>query len=263
MKQYKSVWQQLAKSHTITSTDVFHYCLIRAINSKTESYEEKLAVTLYYLHKAFTAVTNENKLSNGWPAYHAVRLASNHVGTYAIQNHDYTKEAINPWHCLDTQAEKDLFLQLEKDSIQELCKTADDKYTFIFVRQDMTPEQQMVQATHIVEAVTKDMIFSHILSLDAENRGLLSSEYMVAKFPTCNHVLVGVKDTTELENIARELSEHHIPWISFSEPDMNMELTALATWPMSRDEKRFLRSQKLLKITQQMIPIPPFFLGEK
>lgn len=80
---------------------------------------------------------------------------------------------------------------------------------FVIVRKDLTKSQQAVQAGHAL------------------------SEFLLHGPPTSwqNGTLIylGVKDLYHLEKIKRKLEREDVRFISFNEPDLNDETTAIAT----------------------------------
>jgi hypothetical protein len=83
------------------------------------------------------------------------------------------------------------------------------KKLFVVVRKDLTPSQRAVQAGHAL------------------------AEYLLhgPNFRWKNEILIylGVKDLKQLENVRRKLEFEGIRYSQFKEPDMNNELTALAS----------------------------------
>lgn len=81
---------------------------------------------------------------------------------------------------------------------------------FVIVRKDLTTSQQAVQAGHAL------------------------AEYMLHGLPFRrwkNETLIylGVKGLIQLENLKRKLQVNNIPFVEFREPDLNNEITAIAS----------------------------------
>ena len=101
-----------------------------------------------------------------------------------------------------------------------------DGYVYIMVRKDLTPSQQIVQACHAAyesglnlgEIVNDDPIFLIVLQC---------------------------KDEIELKAIRTYLIKQteKISVISFNEPDLNNELTAIATGRLYDDKERNIMSK--------------------
>ena len=80
---------------------------------------------------------------------------------------------------------------------------------FVIVRKDLTKSQQAVQAGHAL------------------------AEYLL-KGPATNWqngtlIYLGVKGLTQLENLKHKFEMYDIPYMEFREPDLNNEITAIAT----------------------------------
>lgn len=96
---------------------------------------------------------------------------------------------------------------------------------YIFVRQDLTPAQQIVQAAHATH-----------------HAGI---KFGPTELPT-HFVLIGVHDQAELIKIAGYLGIHGIEHEMFYEPDFDTGYTAIATKPLYGSERKPLRKFKLL-----------------
>ena len=80
---------------------------------------------------------------------------------------------------------------------------------FVIVRKDLTPSQRAVQAGHALAAY------------------LLHSPNFRWKNETL--IYLGVKGLTQLLNLKRKLDRHGINYVEFREPDLNNEVTAIAS----------------------------------
>jgi len=81
---------------------------------------------------------------------------------------------------------------------------------FVTVRKDLSSSQQAVQAGHVV------------------------AEYMLhglsfRRWKNETLIYLGVKGLTQLENLRRKLQNNNIPFVEFREPDLNNEITAIAS----------------------------------
>jgi len=84
------------------------------------------------------------------------------------------------------------------------------KKLFVIVRRDLTPSQQAVQGGHVVA----EYLFMHP-GTEWENGTL---------------VYLGVKNEEGLMKWAWKLALENIPWTCFTEPDINNEWTAIASF---------------------------------
>lgn len=83
------------------------------------------------------------------------------------------------------------------------------KKLYVIVRKDLSISQRAVQAGH---AVAEFLL-----------RGPLS------RWSNGTLIYLGVKGLTQLENIKQKFEWEDIPYMEFREPDLNNEVTAIAT----------------------------------
>lgn len=113
----------------------------------------------------------------------------------------------------------------------------DRYYVYVFVRQDIPPVYQLVQAAHVTLRL-----------------GVKLGELKVSDINTDDlyFKVIGVADGSELEQVKAELKTLGIALVEFEEPDVGNEVTAVATFPLhvTWAERKFLRdrfNQRLLK----------------
>ena len=95
---------------------------------------------------------------------------------------------------------------------------------YVFVRQDLTKPQVVVQACHAVAKASECF-----------------------QPPACRIVVFGIRSVFKLGKTQEYLHECNIKYTSFHECDMNNELTALATEPIYDDiQRKLLSKYKLL-----------------
>lgn len=92
-------------------------------------------------------------------------------------------------------------------------------YFYLFVRQDISLAQQIVQTNH----ATYHMAISHPHT---------------DKTAIPSIVLIGVPNKKALERVIQKLRINNIEYTSFFEPDWEMGLSAVATSPNLSDEQR-------------------------
>lgn len=97
---------------------------------------------------------------------------------------------------------------------------------YIFIREDMTTPQQIVQAAHATH-----------------HAGI---RFGATELPT-HFVLVGVQDEEKLMDVAAYLIKHGIAYELFHEPDFGLGHTAIATIPLFGDDRKPMRKFQLLK----------------
>jgi hypothetical protein len=95
------------------------------------------------------------------------------------------------------------------------------QYMYVFVREDLSPPQQIVQAAHA--------------------SALIGEQYHA----NTNIVLFGSSSEDELKHHAQYLESHDIEFEMFYEPDIS-QYTAIATQPLVGVSRKPLRKFKLL-----------------
>ena len=100
-------------------------------------------------------------------------------------------------------------------------------YVYIFVRQDLSKEQQLVQAAHVA------LVLGNRL-----NRPKADDIY----FQVC-----GVPQLIDFAPLMKDLNKYGVKYETFYEPDQGHTLTAIATYPTPKDQRGMLRNYKLLK----------------
>lgn len=96
----------------------------------------------------------------------------------------------------------------------------------MFVRQDLPIAAQIVQTNH----ATFEMAYTLPQSADEVTPSI---------------VLIGVPDTKALLKVIQKLKLNHIEFSEFHEDDDDMGLTAVATVPLSEEQRFALRGYKL------------------
>jgi len=104
---------------------------------------------------------------------------------------------------------------------------SDERYAYIFVRQDLSLAQQIVQANHATM--------------------LMTSQTPGIGLP--NLVVIGVPDKDALDRVSRKLIFHKIRHYLYFEPDDYIGHSAIATVPITVEEKKVLSNYRLWKPT--------------
>ncbi len=95
----------------------------------------------------------------------------------------------------------------------------------MFVRQDIPTEHQVVQSCHAVY---------HLATTYQPDSGIP------------NIIAIGIPDLAALKRVETKLQNHHIPHFSWSEPDYDFGFTAIATAPLTEEQKVVLANYRLL-----------------
>lgn len=100
-------------------------------------------------------------------------------------------------------------------------------YTYVFVRTDISIEQQLVQSAHAALEAGKQFNESKAIS---------------------SIVMIAAKNKDELHKIANRLEQNGILFNMFHEPDFGMGDSALATEPICcPDKRKVLKKYQLYK----------------
>jgi hypothetical protein len=111
-----------------------------------------------------------------------------------------------------------------------------EKYVYVFVRTDLPIQHQIVQSNHAVY---------HMASLTYQDG-------------TPNIVLIGMPDKAALQRVLTKLKSNNILHYSWTEPDYDLGLTAVATGPLYGEQREALRNYRLYnspvaKTTERLI----------
>lgn len=99
-------------------------------------------------------------------------------------------------------------------------------HIYMFVREDISPEQKIVQCSHAAHEAGKLEKGTDISSL----------------------VLLSVADEDELKKIAMRLDMLGINFYMFFEPDNEMGYSALCTCPVTESERKHFKKYKLFRV---------------
>ncbi len=221
MKDYIPYWKELAHDKAITVHDTINYCLLKALKAKNP---DKLTVAVGLMQQAFTPVTNRVKLENGQRQYQG--LYKTGIGWVSALERSPSKLRDS---ALETEEEHRDFNKLWRESYNALEKELVEYYTYIIVRQDISPEQQSVQAAHATLKLGASLVDSPV-SLN-----------------NLNFVLCGVKNEDEVKGAAEYLYSCGYDTVEFRESDINDEVTAIASFPIKSTKKRFMKRYKILR----------------
>lgn len=223
---YKKVWKDLNSSKQSDSFHIVQLAILKAMDKYKDDPAVVLKAKNFIYHKmaqAFTPITRKNKLENGAKEWRAVEYAL-HMSSgmipvifQQINKTILTKEGIKLY--------SDITRNLSLGGFKEYYNR---EYVYIFVRQDMSPEYQAVQAAHVT------------LRMGYELR---RSQVEDARMNDLYFTLVGVPNKSALEDVTTQHSAH----VAFIEPDLNNQLTAIALYPIkARRRGRLFKYKKLV-----------------
>lgn len=214
MKDFRKIWKTMEHR---TARDHFHYCILKAMNAKSN--KDKVQIASAILQKAFTPTTNAVKLANGRDTWSGIWDAG--LGWTTIPDACETDEEKAEY----TRIVKELKLYFMSNRGQ----LPDTPYHYVFVRQDISIEQQMVQAGHACTEV---------------GYAIREAGESIENLHMC---LIGVLNVEELAKAQTVLTRNDIKHVAFFEPDMDNQMTAIATYPIGHRKRRFLRGFKRLR----------------
>lgn len=100
-------------------------------------------------------------------------------------------------------------------------------YVYIFVRQDLSNEQQLVQAAHVA------LVLGNKLKKDS-----VAELYFA---------VIGIPQLSDFCKVMKDLKKHGTQYECFYEPDQGNTLTAIATHPIKKDERGILLDYQRLR----------------
>jgi hypothetical protein len=232
MKDFFPYWKQKAQNKQVTAMDFAIRAVLLAIHSKSA---DKVHIASKFLERYFTPIKDENKLKhNGNKPYQTVAgkintLHNCNVLTQSVPScFNIDMELVSH---LETAEEKVQFEQILHNISARLnngTQLSTDKYVYIFVRQDMSKEYQVVQSSHVALKLGAELTKN-----DIETDNLY-------------FVVCGADDLEHLQGI-KEHIQSYTNYVEFIEPDLSNETTALATYPIDSNRKNVFKNYKLLK----------------
>lgn len=102
-------------------------------------------------------------------------------------------------------------------------------YVYIFVRQDLSKEQQLVQAAHA----------TLVLGSKLDKKKFDAAELYFA--------VIGVPKLTSFCQVMKDLKKHGTEYECFYEPDQGNTMTAIATYPIPKEDRKNLLEYPKLK----------------
>ena len=217
MKDFTSIWKQLASTKTVTAKDMFAYSILRAMAAKSESKRE---VAKSFVAKSFRKKKTQTRYEAAENAHRVVkdelRWIQKILGAPIEE-------------IFSSEEEHEMF----KDILETFTFDFDRVYTYVFVRQDLSPEYQLVQAAHATMVLGQKM----------------PSNFDARK---TYFTVIGVPNEWELKEVKRILNENGFPFEEFIEPDIGNEITAVATHPIHWLKRKQLKNYSLLTFSPRV-----------
>lgn len=205
-------WKKYLETNQPSAVDMAAYAIARSIGS-----EEPLSKALHLLYAGFTPIRNTKRLLNGEYPYsnltNIIGQASTPSWSVGYYHRRMTERLNVIFGIEDSEELTNLLAELTKNIDHQFSTP----YSYVVVRKDLDPAQQVVQSCHAIQEVT-----------------MLNPE----KHDNTHMVVLQVPDEETLKNVDRELKrfsriKHHI----FYESD-DIGYTAIATAPIGH---RYLR----------------------
>lgn len=226
MNAFLTLWKQLAHEKKLTRYDMAFYCLSKALRSK----EDQLQAARKYLSLAFTPVTKPVKLQNGMKPhgtlYNVLCALRGPLDTLAnrpeMWGYNYGTDKNFKKELLSVLSLEDMAKAIVLiDQIKKVCGGGlRTPCTYVIIRQDLSPEQQIVQACHA--------------ALEAGLRFRKPEETSL--------VVLEVPNEKKLLEAGQALDKRQIENYIFNEPDNCVGFSALATRPiLDKGERNFFK----------------------
>lgn len=118
-------------------------------------------------------------------------------------------------------------------------------YAYFFTRQDISPEQQIVQTAHAAFqlGVNSQRWIDSPPAIQQVHQDVIAEE--------THFTVVGVRNLDGINAVMKILDKFHIEYEAFFEPDLNDgEITSVAVYPIQEDGRDILLAFNLLKVSK-------------
>lgn len=234
MKDFKKIFKELARAKQATAADHLEYFILKAITAKSNV--DKVQIASDMIKEAFLPTTNKNKLDNGQHPNLGLIKAMFEAFIYPTTMKELEGKTFATRPLLDC-IENDMELWQYRNIISTIrSKVTEEKefidhdYLFFFVRNDIDPGYQAVQAAHAALLLGKE--------LDGYDLNKL------------NFVVCGASKLDLERNIPERIRngfEKPPQYVGFYEPDLHGEITCIGTHPIPYSQKSVFGDYKLLK----------------
>lgn len=220
-KNWKDHWKLVANNKNNNATHMAQYCILKALTARSQN---KVEIAQSMLRAAFTPVTNDTELANGRRQFDTLDYQIQRVGMYR------TIFGLDLSLFFDEEGYEE-YMSFVRLLWKEDIKANEPDYMFLFVRQDISSEQQAVQAAHA----------AYVAGSKASPEADVNNVHFV---------LVGVENEEEVKVAAETLESNNVAYYEFYEPDLGDALTSVASQPIKEHQKRFLGKYKTLKFVK-------------
>ena len=204
-------WKIIASQGRLTARHYFQRAILIALAAKNTKNVPREDIALALLQKYFTPVTNANELANGRESYDTIKNIQRAL-KWSAKNMDLIGAS---WSDLLTDEEWSIYFDMVKNiKFDRLGR----KYLYYFTVQDISPEQQGVQAGHVLFKL--GMILGNNKTIDPDHTYFQ---------------WIGVKDDSELVEV---ISNHqNLDYAIFQESDLGNRITSVAFVPVLWNER--------------------------
>lgn len=124
------------------------------------------------------------------------------------------------------------------------------RYSYIFVRQDLSIEQQMIQAAHATMQIGYEIATSKPFDRMNHPSGTVAYDKGFGPPKDVHFVLIGVRNIGGLNAVAKILDKFGYLHKTFIEPDIGNQPTAICTMPIDEYSRDVLMAFNTLKVTK-------------
>ena len=228
MKNFTEFYKEIARHKAAHATTIAQYCIFKAMYVAEKKGLVAVNLADSFLRRSFTPITRKNKLDNGRHPFDTLRLT---LSTLRYQKHFFLKEE---QEVFDTQEEYTHYKQIVDELYKKYTPNVEyisRKYSYIFVRQDISPEYQAVQAAHVAAKMGYE-----------QHKAQMHEDAFAGLY----FALIGVPNVAALNVAIEDIRLVGGKPYLFHEPDIGNQLTAVASSPIpSMDRKRLLSYKKL------------------
>lgn len=235
MKDFRQIFKTLARSKNVSRYHMIEYAILKAIRDHEPTWHRITVDQLadVYIRRAFTAISRKAKLDNGREPMDTVYWTLLGLSHHSILGYQ-------PSYIFETDEELQKYKSIigslkEKYSFSKTKEYQERYYAYTFVRQDISPEYQLVQAAHAAAKM------GH-----REGKALLEDK----AFDEMYFAVIGVANDAEMATAIKDCKEVGLTVYPFYEPDIGNVLTAFSTSPVRADMRKRLLSYKKLKFAK-------------
>lgn len=236
MKDFKTIYKAIVQPR---SYHVIQYAILRGLAHA----DERITATQLidrYIHKAFTPIRRKTRLENGHEPNQALIDAISWARSFAAdpRNRFGKPQAllgVKPDDIFETEEEaaayKAQITRLWDKVFVPINVRYTRQYVYIFVRQDISPEYQLVQAAHVA-------------AMMGHRQG--QAGRLAEHFDQLYFTVIGVPTELALMKAEEELKQRGVTAYVFREPDIGNQITAVASSPIIMNDRKGLLAYKRL-----------------